>query len=268
MPFGLDARGCRAVYILYLDESGDEHNPNDRHFVLAGAAIFERVTYFLSRDLDALQARYFPGGPPVDFHAAPIRSGKDRWRRVTKEARHHLLADVGATIARAVPQGLFLFGAVVEKAPAITGDDAVKRATEEVAQRFDRLLTRFSQQSPSDPQRGLLVFAEGRFHKRARVWVQGFRELGTQWGVINNLSDIPYFAAANETRLLQIADYVAYALFRLYEHQDPTLLQPIVRRFDRDASRLHGIVHVGRSSMCACPPCHYRRHPGEYGPWI
>jgi hypothetical protein len=256
------------MYILYLDESGDEHNQQDRHFVLAGAAIFERVTYFLSRDLDALQGRYFPGEPPVDFHAAPIRSGKDRWRRVTKETRQQILADVGATIAHAVPQGLYLFGAVVEKSPALSGDEAVRRATEEVAQRFDRLLTRFYQQSPPDPQRGLLVFAEGRFHKRARVWVQGFRELGTQWGVLNNLSDIPYFAAANETRLLQIADYVAYALFRLYEHRDPTLVRPLLTRFDQESGRLHGLVHVGRASGCACPSCHNRRHPGQLGPWV
>src|SRR5438128_2512424 len=103
------------MYILYLAESGDENSQTDGHFVLAGAAISERVTYFLSQDLDGLQGRYFPGGPPVDFHASPIRSGKDRWRRVTKPVREKILQDVGSTIAHAVGQGLFLFGAVVSR---------------------------------------------------------------------------------------------------------------------------------------------------------
>lgn len=61
------------MYILYLDESGDENDPLNKHFVLAGAAIFERSTFFLSQDLDKVQSRYFPGGPPIDFHAAPMR---------------------------------------------------------------------------------------------------------------------------------------------------------------------------------------------------
>jgi hypothetical protein len=105
------------MYILYLDESGDENNPNDRHFILAGAAIFERVTYFLSQHLDGIQAQHFPAGPPVDFHAAPIRSGKGRWRRVTKADRQQVLHDLASAIGGAVGQGLFLFGAVIEKAP-------------------------------------------------------------------------------------------------------------------------------------------------------
>ena len=34
------------VYLLYLDESGNESDPSDKFFVLGGAAVFERVTYF------------------------------------------------------------------------------------------------------------------------------------------------------------------------------------------------------------------------------
>ena len=215
-----------------------------------------------------LQDQYFPGGPPIDFHAAPIRAGRDRWRSLTKETRRAVLQDIGSTITGAVGQGLFLFGAVIEKSANHTGEDAVKEATEQVARRFDRLLQRFYLQTPSDPQRGLLVFAEGRFHKRARLWVQGFRELGTRWGVLRNLSDIPYFAAANETRLLQIADYVAYSLFRLYEHRDPSLAGPILGRFDHDGGVIHGLVHVGGSRGCDCPACASRRAPNSIGAWL
>jgi len=64
------------VYLLYLDESGNENDPRDRYFVLAGIALFERQAWFLSQAIDAIQSRYFPGMQPVDFHASEIRSGR------------------------------------------------------------------------------------------------------------------------------------------------------------------------------------------------
>ena len=70
------------LYLLYLDESGNPDDPTDRHFVLAGAAVHERQTYWLSRDMEEIQARYFPGVQPITFHASEIRSGRGFWRRV------------------------------------------------------------------------------------------------------------------------------------------------------------------------------------------
>lgn len=63
------------MYILYLDESGNPEDPADRFFVLGGAAIFERQTYYVSQALDRIQTQHFPGQPPVEFHASKIRSG-------------------------------------------------------------------------------------------------------------------------------------------------------------------------------------------------
>jgi hypothetical protein len=52
------------VHLLYLDESGNEKGAANRHFVLAGAAIFERQTFYLAQQLDQIQAARFPGLPP------------------------------------------------------------------------------------------------------------------------------------------------------------------------------------------------------------
>ena len=41
------------MYLLYLDESGNENDPNDRYFVLAGLALFERQTYFLAQAFES-----------------------------------------------------------------------------------------------------------------------------------------------------------------------------------------------------------------------
>ena len=40
------------MYVLYLDDSGSVKNPNERHFVLAGIAVFERQTYHLIAKAD------------------------------------------------------------------------------------------------------------------------------------------------------------------------------------------------------------------------
>jgi hypothetical protein len=53
------------MYILYLDESGNPDDPSDRHFVLGGAAVFERAAHFLTRALDEVQATHVPGLEPI-----------------------------------------------------------------------------------------------------------------------------------------------------------------------------------------------------------
>lgn len=181
------------MYLLYLDESGNEDDPRDRHFVLGGAAIFERTTYFLSRDMDTVQSDHFPGRAPVVFHASAIRSGKVFWRGVEKETREIVLKDIAVTIAAANDPGLVLFAAVVEKNDEVFGEEAVRRATEEVINRFNIFLKR-RKDDHDDEQRGLLIFSKGRFDARAKLWVRSFRSVGTQWGNIKNLSDNPFFA--------------------------------------------------------------------------
>jgi hypothetical protein len=256
------------VHLLYLDESGNPGGADDRHFVLAGISAFEQNSYFLAREVDAIKQRYFPTVPPLDFHASRIRAGLGFWRHVDKPTREAVLVDLGTVIGRSAG-GVRLFGSVVEKSAILYGDGAVKIAMEQVCKRFDTMLKRqFSELD--DPQRGLLVFAESSYQARAKIWVQGFRELGTQWGVLRNLSDIPYFVPAKESRLIQLADYVAHALYLLYEKKDASLAGPIIHRFDQKDGVMHGLMHEspGRGTACECPSCFSRRSPGQFGPWL
>jgi hypothetical protein len=248
-----------AVYLLYLDESGNPDDPADRNFVLGGVAVFERQTYFLSSKLDEVQTKHFPGIPPLEFHASDIRSGKGFWRGVERERKTAVLRDISNVLASANDPGVILFGAVIEKNAAVYGEEAVRLATEQVCKRFDTFLAR-QYQEHNNPQRGLLVFAESHYKHRAKVWVRGFRQLGTQWGVLRNLSDIPYFASTKETRLLQLADFVAHSIFLLYERNDDSLSKIIVSRFDQKDGVLHGLVHVSDArAKCPCPACLSRR---------
>ena len=243
------------MYLLYLDESGNESDVSDRHFVLGGLAIFERQTYFLAKNVEEIQTKYFPGLPPVEFHASMIRSGTGFWRRIEKAKREDILRDLTAVIRNANLEGVSLFATVVEKTSELWGEKAVEYATEELCRRFDMFLSRHHFQG--DSQRGLLVFSEGRFEKRAKVWERNFRELGTRWGTLKNLSDIPYFASVRENRLLQLADIVSHAVFLLYERQDNSLIKDFVDRFDCADGILHGLVHfrAKKAGACGCPAC-------------
>jgi hypothetical protein len=167
---------------------------------------------------------------------------------------------------REAPQ-VVLFAAVIEKDERVHGEEAVRRATEEICRRFDIFLMR--KHHDGDSQRGLLVFAESSYQKRAKLWVRDFRELGTTWGVLNNLSDIPYFATPAETRLLQVADLISHSVFLMYERRNPALLCHLISKFDR-RGKIHGLVHVGRSRGrdCDCPRCWSEREASVDSPWL
>jgi hypothetical protein len=253
------------MYVLYLDESGNPDDPSDTHFILAGAAVYEKSTYYLSQAIDAVQTKHFPGVQPIAFHATEIRAGKDFWRKVDHGKRLAVLDDL--CLATANQGGVTLFASVIEKTSTLHGENAVKAATEEVCIAFDRFLVR--KHKAGDSQRGLLVFAEGQYHKRGRVWVKDFRELGTRVGALNNLSDIPYFATPKESRLLQVADVVSHSVFRLYERKDPSMISHFIHKFDLASGIKYGMVHVtDKRDTCECPRCFSQRTPHNFGPWL
>ena len=247
------------MYLLYLDESGNESEPSDRYFVLGGAAIFERVTYHISNTFDRIQLKHFPGLEPIEFHATQIRGGKGFWRKVAPAKRDAVLQDIEGAISRSNAPGVVLFAAAIEKSAQLYGEQAVEYATEQICNRFDLFLMRRRKES-KDMQRGLLIFSKGRFDKRAGVWVRNFRKLGTQWGSLKNLCDIPYFASTKESRMLQLADFVAHAVYLAYERGDDTLLKPLLARFDQKDGVLHGLAHfrTDATSTCNCPACSSR----------
>lgn len=267
MPISRLFFASKLMHLLYLDESGNPDDAADKHFILAGVSAFEKNTHFLSSSADGIQNKHFPGSPPIDFHAQHIRAGKGFWRSQEKAVREQVLQDLGDVLSNSY-SSVRLFAAVVEKTAKLHGENAVKVATEQVCKRFDTLLKRRLKED--DAQRGLIVFAESHYEQRAKVWVKGFRELGTQWGLLHSLCDIPYFAPAKESRLLQLADYVAHGLFLLYEKQDSSLIKEIVKKFDQADGTLHGLVHVSdhRGAGCNCPACYSRRHPWHWGPWV
>lgn len=243
------------MFLLYVDESGDPPNVDERFFVLGGVAVFERQAYWVNEQFDKLQEQYF-SGQYVEFHARAIHNHDEPpWNALPSRVRREIIEGLYRTIAE-LHQSVVLFGVALEKVHRGSGDP-VGRAFEELCNRFDLFLKRLH--TKGDTQRGLIVFDETRYESRLQTLLGQYRKAGTRFGRVRNFADVPLFADSKATRLLQVADLVAYAIFRRYERGDTQYLDRIVTRFDTDNDILHGLVHLTSQANCVCPACATRR---------
>ncbi len=252
------------MFILYLDESGN--NSEASCFVLAGLAVFEREIYWFGQDLDSLQKEYFPTErDSILFHATKMRVADNQnvdppWNSLTQEKRRQLKDRVYDSIRarRAV-----LFGCVVDQKFASNRNvDAYERAFEDIINRFDLFLARINAQAEKEgreEQRGLIVLAESSFEKTISLLAHRIRVQGTRWGQLRNMSDVPFFAPAKDTRLLQYADFCANALYGRYHASLARDFDRIALKFDQEGNSLHGLNHLTLDGMCACIACFSRR---------
>ncbi len=245
------------MHIVYLDESGTHSEA--RYFVIAGLAVFERETYYLARSLDQIQARYLPDASGrVPFHASSLRAREGRvpppFDSLTQQERDRLITDIYHVIARSKAR---LFAVAMEK--GFVDGDPYERGFEEIVNRFDLMLGNDLRDS-GEVQRGLIIVAESSYRENLEVLAERIATEGHRWGETHNLADIPYFAPAKSTRLLQLADFVANAVYGRYEGGHTQNFDLIVPRFHQDEGRIHGLVHRSRDFQnCYCPACILRR---------
>ena len=234
------------MYILYLDESGSVADPNQDYFVLAGVAVFERGIYHLVKAVDDLVASWnlLPDPASVEIHGSPMYQGRQGtiWNSVPRPDRERMMQDalgllVGHSSIRA-------FGVVVHKA-AIAPEDPMQYAFEEICNRFDKFLGRIDNHSISagERQRGLMLMDTSGYDRRVQASARYFRDSGTRWGPILNLPEVPYPVDSAASRIIQMADLVAYALFRRYQQNDTRFFDQIAGAFDSEGGVSHGLVH-------------------------
>ena len=252
------------MYILYLDESGTHGEAS--YFVLAGLAVFEREIHWFREDLDALQLKYFPDlTEPVFFHARLLRVRKNEdldepWNRLSLEQRRELKGDIYDIIRRR--QGV-LFGCAVEKEYSLLRrEDPYERAFEDLISRFDLYMTRINRlasDEDKEEQRGLVVLAESNYQKTIALLAQRLQQTGTRWRLLHNVTDVPYFAPARDTRLLQYADFCSNAIYGRYHAKLTGDFDQIASKFDREGGVIHGLAHLSTDSDCSCLACFSRR---------
>ncbi|MBL9153073.1 MAG: DUF3800 domain-containing protein [Verrucomicrobiales bacterium] len=228
------------MYLLYVDESGHTADPHQNYFILAGVAVFERQGWWIANELDQIAARFDPANPnEVELHGSPMLQGRGVWKQHGRAIREQAMKDALSALTVSHPSNR-LFATVVRKS-AISPQDPVEYAFEQTASRFDRYLGRLHKRG--DTQRGLILFDKSSHEVSLQKLAHNFRTLGHQWGILRNLSEVPVFIDSRASRLIQLADLVAFSLFRMWEKQDDRFYTIIRDRFDREGSIVHGL-HV------------------------
>ena len=226
------------MYLLYADESGTTHDPIQQYFVLAGFCVFERQGYWIANELDQIASRFDPADPgSVELHGSPMFGGRSRWRSHPKQKRHQAIEDILKVFLQSHPSNR-LFASVIKKS-SISPQDPVEVAFEQLASRFDKYLMRLHRSG--DSQRGLIIFDKSTYETTIQSLATDFRTIGYTWGVIRNFSEVPLFLDSKASRLIQLADIIAYSIFRHFEKGDSTFFSIIEPRFDSEGGVIHGL---------------------------
>lgn len=248
------------MYILYLDESGDPYGwQNQKHFVLGGVAIHEGQVYRLAKALDGIQQTYFPEiRIPLKLHATDIRNGKGpHFKTLLPNVREMMLSDIYDLIHKTRFPNLIAFSTGIHISAVRDRSLVLSEVFEDLSERFDMFLDR--QHKAGRKTKGLLIIDQAH-EVRYRALVREFQISGTKHrAYLGNIIDIPYFAGGHDTRMLQLADHVAYAVFRYFEHVDDTYFRRVLPRFDKRGPYLppDGLKHIIDES-CNCAACKWR----------
>ncbi|MGV0761560.1 DUF3800 domain-containing protein [Tistrella mobilis] len=233
------------MHLLYLDESGHTHDPNTNFFVLAGFSIFERQTHWLEGQIDPVAARFSATNPrDIEFHGSPMRSSKDEWKGVPPQDRVQAVVDILNLLSDRQLK-LKVYACVIEK-KLFKPEDILARAFEDVANCFDGFLK--SLYHKNDPQRGLVILDKSNYEETIQTLSHVFKHVGHATGRLRNFAEVPLFLDSKASRLIQMADLVAYWIFRHFESGDSRgfdLIRPHFARYGTREAPVHGLqAHV------------------------
>lgn len=248
----------RTMHLLYLDDSGSAKNAAEEYLVLGGFAVYEAQAHWFTRQLDSLAESIDPQNPRfVEFHASEIFSRrKAPWKGMDRDEARGVIKAVLQSVSESYDTTA-AFACAIHKA-SFPGRDPMEMAFEDLCSRFDMYLTR--RQNAGDRQRGMIILDKSSQETSLQHLATNFRVLGTRFGSIRNLVDVPFFVDSKMSRLVQIADHIAYAAFRRYNAADSSYFDIIAHRFDQDNGVVHGLSHLSKEERsCMCPACLSRR---------
>lgn len=229
------------MHLLYLDESGNHSDA--RWFVLAGLSVPERQTHWIEQSLNTIAQQFdHEQALSVELHGNPMHKGNGRWRKVEKQRRE-------TAITQALHDGVFsrmhfgirLFAAVIDREKLQSNETPIDIAFEQVASRFDHLLTRLNQRTGRTQERGLILCDKASNELSIQAVARKFKYEGHQWGRTRNYAEVPVFLDSENSRLIQLADLVAYAIYQHYAHGFSTYFDSIRTCFDSESGRVHGL---------------------------
>ena len=229
------------MHILYTDESeayppGESH---PRYFILAGISVYETGTDELSRPLNEIAARFATAPSGVELHGNPMHRGdKHPWNQHNFSDRCQAIKDALSVLASSHYSNR-VFAIVVEK--DAVDNHPMNYAFEQLATRFDYYLGRLIHRT-GRPHRGMMLFDESTHERAIQSAATDYRgAAGHQWGHLKYFAEVPAFMDSQSSRLIQLADLVAYALNRKFSRNDDTFYNIIEPRFDSHEGKTHGL---------------------------
>ena len=246
------------MHLLYLDVAGSASNKNENYLVLAGLSVFEAQVRYLTKELDKLAEDIAPGDPhSLEFRSSEIFAGRvEPWNGLKKEERKGVIKQVLRTFAGSYDTAR-AFAAAVHM-PSFPKVDPMEMAFEDLASRFDLFLRCLKESG--DRQWGLIIFDNSLHETRLQRLARDFITIGTRWNRLRNISDTAMFLDSRASRLIQVADHIAYAVFRRYDQGDTSYFDIIEPKFYQHEGKLHGLSHRQLvAPNCPCPACLSRR---------
>lgn len=243
------------MHLLYLDDSGATNNRNETYFVLGGVSVPEQNVRWLSHQLEQLACGFDSDNPwQVEFHASEMFSTRGRWGQFERSQRVENIKSVLMTLDRA-HSGVTVFACAVHKA-SFPKDDPVVVAFENLTDRFDKYLKRLGKDA-----RGLVILDKSSYENSLQNLATQFRQKGNRWGsYMTSVCEVPLFVDSKASRITQLADSIAYGVFRRFNANDITYFNCFESRFDRGEGSIFGLVHLqSYNPNCTCPACVTRK---------
>jgi hypothetical protein len=251
--------GSPTVHLLYLDESGHPNDPGTQFFVLAGIAVFERSTHWLESSINPIAERFNPLEPSaIEFHGSPMHSGKDHWACINPADRVQAVVDILSLLGHPQLQ-LRVFASVIEKSTVPT-DQIIERSFEAVAHQFDQYLADLWARR-HDAQRGLVICDKASYEQKLQALSSLFKHQGHALGRLRNFAEVPLFLDSKASQIIQMADLVAYWIFRYYQSKDAhgfQLIEPsLLRRGGRQVGLASSVTSATEQALMNIQPHKY-----------
>ena len=249
------------MYLLYLDESG---SPNHKHFVVGGLLVHEQDVRRIATAVDDFESAIPNEMRPIEFHASEMRTGRGRWRNISEAVRVDLIDHVADLLIRGPHSAVrppVLFATAFHRR-SFPHADPIERSYEEFFARANGFLGRIA--NAGDRHRCIAISDNTSVDKRLqplmRAWQRGGATTAANIGRLESYAEVPLFVDSKQSRLIQLADFVAHWVFRAYESGDTTMLDRLLENFDASDGRRHGLVHLVRGfGDCGCAACVSRR---------
>jgi len=242
------------MQLLYLDDSGSIKDPTQKHIILGGVCIDEKGVRWLSNEIEMIAAKILPENPSsVELHAVDIFGGKIHpWDRiVNKSERVDIIKRVLRTMMNAYDTTK-VFAVAVEKS-GFPLEDNMLWAYETISQCFNNHL-----EMDFEPQeRGIIIVDDTSYETGMQKLAAEIRQTGNRKGLQNRaIIEIPLFVDSRVSRLVQLADHIAYAVFRRYNSGDLNYFNEIQDRFVIKNGIVTSLVHRSVTGKnCLCPAC-------------